>query len=68
MEEFRYLKKIKEIYLKGGNIIENLKKIKGNSFNSIEDILISYDFQSGSYIKDYRGQYINTYLSLIKYI
>ena len=45
------IQKIKSIWEKGGNIIEHLKEINGSSNNSIEDILISYDFQAGSYIK-----------------
>jgi ubiquinone/menaquinone biosynthesis C-methylase UbiE/uncharacterized protein YbaR (Trm112 family) len=42
---------IKKIYKKGGNIIEYLK---GNKIakNTNEMIIISYDFQSGSYIKN----------------
>lgn len=42
--------RIKELYSKGDNLIDYLKKNDNRSFNSIEDILISYDFQSGSYI------------------
>jgi len=51
MEKFKQLQRIKEIYENGGNIIEYLKKIGENQTNTIEDILISYDFQSGTYIK-----------------
>lgn len=48
------LSKINDLYINGGtNIIDYLKSIKGNEQNSIEDILISYDFQSGSYTKGY---------------
>jgi hypothetical protein len=50
MEKFKIIDKIKEIYHSGGNIIHYLNK--GSSQNSIEDILISYDFQAGSYIKN----------------
>lgn len=53
MEKFKQLKKIKEIYSKGENMIKYLKSIGQNKSNSIEDILISYDFQSGSYIKGF---------------
>ncbi|WP_300661154.1 methyltransferase domain-containing protein [Fluviicola sp.] len=53
MEKFRQLVKIKEIYSKGENIITYLKSISGNKQNTVEDILISYDFQSGSYIKGF---------------
>ena len=51
MDKFDQIEKIKAIYAKGGNIIKYLKSLGDNKQNSIEDILISYDFQSGSYIK-----------------
>jgi len=51
MAKFNQLAKIKEIYANGENIIKYLKSINNNEQNTIEDILISYDFQSGSYIK-----------------
>lgn len=66
MEKFKQLAKIKEIYAKGENIIKYLKSISNNQQNSIEDILISYDFQAGSYIKgysknpDFKEQYCNS--------
>lgn len=53
MEKITQLQKIKELYAKGDNLIQYLKSISGDSTNSIEDILISYDFQSGSYIQNY---------------
>ena len=59
--------KIKEIYDEGGNIIEYLKNHKNSSQNTIEDILISYDFQSGTYI-DYvekNPKYISDYTTAI---
>jgi len=44
------LRKIKKIFDSGGNIIEYLKNINTNQ--GIDDmVLISYDFQAGSYIK-----------------
>lgn len=45
------LDKIKKIYNEGGNIIAHLKEKSDTGKATIEDILISYDFQSGSYIK-----------------
>lgn len=51
MEKFKQLAKIREIYAKGENIIKYLKSIDDSEKNSIEDILISYDFQAGSYIE-----------------
>ncbi|AWI03679.1 methyltransferase domain-containing protein [Clostridium drakei] len=53
MDKISILNKVKEIYLHNGNIISYLKKIDGAKNNSIEDILISYDFQSGSYDEEY---------------
>ncbi len=57
MEKFKQLQKIKDLYDKGENIIQYLKKIGNNKLNSIEDILISYDFQAGSYINYYSKNY-----------
>jgi ubiquinone/menaquinone biosynthesis C-methylase UbiE/uncharacterized protein YbaR (Trm112 family) len=53
LEKFRLIDTIKELYKKGGNIIQYLKGLEKRKFNTIEDILISYDFQAGSYIKQY---------------
>lgn len=53
MKHFDLLSKIKGIFESGGNIIEYLNSIKEVKLNSIEDIMISYDFQAGSYIKNY---------------
>jgi ubiquinone/menaquinone biosynthesis C-methylase UbiE/uncharacterized protein YbaR (Trm112 family) len=53
MEKFNHLEKIKYLYSKGINIIQYLRSLSGEQINSIEDILISYDFQSGSYIKEF---------------
>lgn len=49
--KFGILSRISEIYKSGGNIIQFLKSVNGQSKNSLEDILISYDFQAGSYIE-----------------
>jgi ubiquinone/menaquinone biosynthesis C-methylase UbiE/uncharacterized protein YbaR (Trm112 family) len=47
------LRKIKKVFDSGGNIIEYLKNITNHQ--SMDDmVLISYDFQAGSYIKKYR--------------
>jgi ubiquinone/menaquinone biosynthesis C-methylase UbiE len=65
MEKFKQLQKIKELYSKGENIIQYLKSIGNNEKNSIEDILISYDFQSGSYIQGFskNKEYLEEYCS-----
>ena len=51
MNNIEIIQRIKTVWENGGNIIEYLKEINGRRDNSLEDILISYDFQSGSYIK-----------------
>ncbi len=66
------LPRIKEIYESGGNIIQYLKNIELRDFNSLQDILISYDFQSGEYIKQieanlqYSFDYSNAIAIIIK--
>ncbi len=57
MEKFKHLQKIKEIYEKGENIIQYLKNISDTKTAGIEDILISYDFQSGAYVKAYSKKF-----------
>ena len=49
MNKLQSLQKIKELYADGQNIMEFLKA--GNHSNDIDSIMISYDFQAGSYIK-----------------
>lgn len=67
MDKFNLIPRIKELYDNGGNIMEFLKNGDGRSFNTIEDILISYDFQAGSYVKYIaeNPSYINSYTSAI---
>jgi uncharacterized protein YbaR (Trm112 family) len=48
------LQRIKELYEKNINIIKYLKQLEKREQNSTEDIMISYDFQAGSYIEGYR--------------
>jgi ubiquinone/menaquinone biosynthesis C-methylase UbiE/uncharacterized protein YbaR (Trm112 family) len=64
MEKLNLINAIKDIYAKGGNIIQYLKGNK-NSGNTLEDILISYDFQAGSYIQEFYSNqsYIQQYTS-----
>ena len=65
MDKLQLLKKIEEIYHSGGNIIQYLRDADGRDYNTIEDILISYDFQSGSYIKAFHRnkEFLNQYCS-----
>lgn len=46
-----FLSEIKKIYQKGDNIVHYLNNITKSTTNSTEAIMISYDFQSGSYIE-----------------
>jgi ubiquinone/menaquinone biosynthesis C-methylase UbiE len=54
MDNLKILNRVKEIYSQNHNIIKFLKDTNGNINNTIEDILISYDFQAGSYIDHYK--------------
>lgn len=65
--KFGILSRINEIYQSGGNIIQFLKSVNGQSKNSLEDILISYDFQAGSYIDFVKKnpEYMENYSKLI---
>lgn len=47
----QFLKPISEIFKKEKNVIQYLNKSAKSKKNSAETIMISYDFQSGSYIK-----------------
>lgn len=53
MEKLKLMQTIKDIYEKDQNIMEYLKNIENSECNSVEDIMISYDFQAGKYIEYY---------------
>jgi hypothetical protein len=65
-------KRIAEIYAQGDNVIKYLRSLDGRESNTIEDIMISYDFQAGSYIRaydaspDYLERYTNELASLMR--
>ncbi len=42
-----------ELYAKGENLMAYLKEVAERDSNSVEDIMLSYDFQAGSYIRAY---------------
>jgi ubiquinone/menaquinone biosynthesis C-methylase UbiE/uncharacterized protein YbaR (Trm112 family) len=65
MEKLNLIDTIKKLYENDGNIIQYLKSIDNRANNTIEDILISYDFQAGSYIKGYYSnkEFIERYCS-----
>ena len=50
MNKLKLLARIKELYeTEGTNIIEYLKSVASLKQNTIEDIMISYDFQAVAY-------------------
>ncbi|MBG9754109.1 methyltransferase domain-containing protein [Lysinibacillus sp. RSDA_15] len=55
MGKLNLLSRIQYLYkYENKNIIQYLKEISNTSSNSMEDILISYDFQAGTYTKSYK--------------
>jgi ubiquinone/menaquinone biosynthesis C-methylase UbiE len=71
MEKLQMLNHIADLYKNGENIISYLKNLKKQELNSLEDIMISYDFQSGSYIEHIKNNkdYIDNYtIALAKII
>jgi ubiquinone/menaquinone biosynthesis C-methylase UbiE/uncharacterized protein YbaR (Trm112 family) len=62
MTKLRLIKKIGDIYRANQNMMEFLKE-PNDSKNDIESIMISYDFQAGSYIKaaEKNHAYIDSY-------
>lgn len=72
MNKKSLLSKIRNNYFeKNVNVMQYLHQICGNTDNDIEDIMISYDFQAGSYIKEYVGnekakdEYLSKAVSII---
>lgn len=54
MDIIKNLNRIKQLYLDHGNILKYLRERNGHVSNSVEDILISYDFQAGTYTARYK--------------
>ena len=57
MDKLLILDRIKALYDEGGNIIQHLRSLDNKSaddHNSKYDVLISYDFQAGTYINGLR--------------
>ncbi|NSJ91742.1 methyltransferase domain-containing protein [Coprococcus sp. MSK.21.13] len=54
MDKIKILNRIKQLYLENKNIIKYLKELDERESNSTEDIMISYDFQAGTYVKSYK--------------
>jgi uncharacterized protein YbaR (Trm112 family) len=70
MNNLSQINKIKELYDQGGNLMEFLRGAN-NGMNDPEAIMISYDFQAGSYIqfakenKDYLDKYSSSISKVI---
>lgn len=62
-EKYKKFKEIKSVYEAGGNIMQYLRALGGQTENDIHDILLSYDMQSGVYIqrflknRDFKEEY-----------
>lgn len=71
MEKINLIETIKSLFEKGENIIQYLRDADKRSVNTIEDILISYDFQAGSYVREYynskefKSQYVSALADVI---
>lgn len=67
MSKLRLISRIKELYEQGGNIIDFLKT-SNNGYVDVESIMISYDFQAGSYTRlaKQNHDYIDRYTDAIK--
>jgi SAM-dependent methyltransferase len=61
------ISEVKRIYESGGNIMDFLKSKSQSALNSTEAILISYDFQAGTYTQFARdnAEYVNNYTGSI---
>lgn len=57
------IQRVREIYAGGGNLMAFLRDLQQSQENSVEDIMIAYDFQAGSYIAAYERDpsYLNRY-------
>ena len=66
MSKLKIINKIREVYGKGENMMELLRNTNPGR-NDIESIMISYDFQAGSYIKiaSENSDYMRCYTSAI---
>ena len=67
MSKLKFLNSIKEIYSKGGNLMEYLRNKDNSLQNDVNAIMISYDFQAGTYTEfaEQNADYINKYTSTI---
>lgn len=67
MSKLKILNRIRDIYNEGGNIMEYLNSISGKDDNDPNDVMISYDFQAGTYVTDYNKEkdFKNKFLDIL---
>lgn len=51
MDKMKMLAHIRDTYSRGGNLMDHLKSLSDSGSSCSEDIMISYDFQAGSYVQ-----------------
>lgn len=61
------ISEVKKIYARGGNIMDFLRNASKSSNNTTEAILISYDFQAGTYVEFVRNnqEFVDKYTGAI---
>lgn len=55
VNKLKIVKRLAELYKNNVNIIAYLKELEDSQQNSVEDIMISYDFQAGTYVQAYKN-------------
>lgn len=53
MNKLALTRKLRELYARGENLAAYLRSLEGATANTVEDVMLSYDFQAGSYIAAY---------------
>ncbi len=58
---------LRELYARGENLAAYLRSVSHSDRNSVEDVMLSYDFQAGSYIEAYERdpRYLEAYTDAI---
>ncbi|MBE6097691.1 MAG: methyltransferase domain-containing protein [Schwartzia succinivorans] len=55
MDKLKIIKRLSELYNENVNIINYLKEMNQSESNCVEDIMIAYDFQAGTYVEHYNN-------------
>lgn len=53
MNKLALTRKLRELYARGENLAAYLRSLEDAAVNTVEDVMLSYDFQAGSYIAAY---------------